>query len=247
MPDSAFKSIVSLVPSLTELLVDLGLKEHLAGRTRFCIHPKNAVETIPIVGGTKNPNLDKIIELQPDFILANKEENRKVDIEILQKYSRIRVTDISTIEDAILEINTLGKLFQVQNRAAEIVSELQSLLEHRPHVPEKTAAYFIWKDPWMTIGNDTFIHDVLNTYKLHNVYGGQTRYPVTDLTELAEKNPELILLSSEPYPFKEKHHQEIQKSCPGSDVQLVNGEWFSWYGSRLLKAFKWLNSWRQLL
>lgn len=247
MPDSPFLKIVSLVPSLTELLIYLGLKEQLIGRTRFCIHPEADIKSVPIVGGTKNPNLEKIISLKPDFILANKEENRKEDIEILQKYSRVRVTDISTIEDAILEILALGNLFQVQKKAQAIVSDLQNLLDQKPNLPKKSVAYFIWRDPWMTVGNDTFIHDVLKTYHLQNVYGDQTRYPSTDLTELAGKKPDLILLSSEPYPFKQKHLQEIQEVCPNSQIQLVNGEWFSWHGSRMLKACKWLNSWRKLL
>lgn len=247
MPDTLYNKIISLVPSLTELLVDLGLRSNLVGRTRFCIHPEEIVEEIPIVGGTKNPDLEKIIEIQPDFILTNKEENRREDIELLHKYSDVRVTDISTMQDAILEITRLGQILNVQDISQNIVSEIQQMLDNKPEAKPKSVAYFIWKDPWMTIGNDTYIHDVLNTYQLQNVYGSQTRYPTTNLKKLSQKNPDLILLSSEPYPFKEKHLQEIQGYCPNSNIQLVNGEWFSWYGSRMIKSCKWLNNWREMI
>lgn len=247
MPDLPYHKIISLVPSLTELLVDLGLKDQLIGRTRFCIHPKEVVDNIEIVGGTKNPRLEKIIELQPDFILANKEENRKEDIEVLEKYAEVRVTEIDTIQDAILEISALGSEFGVQEKARSLVQKITGLLDDRPEKPPLSAAYFIWKDPWMSVGNDTYIHDVLQSYQLTNVYGNQTRYPKTTLDELSSKNPDLILLSSEPYPFKQKHIEEIRATFPVSKIELVNGEWFSWYGSRMIKALEWMNKWRASL
>lgn len=247
MPELPYKKIISLVPSLTELLFDLGLKDQLVGRTRFCVHPENEVTEVEIVGGTKNPKLERIVELQPDFILANKEENRKEDIEVLKKYSEVRVTEIDTIQDAILEISALGAKLGVQKEARSLVKKITDLMDERPENSPLSAAYFIWKDPWMTIGNDTYIHDVLQSYQLTNVYGNETRYPKTTLDELAVKNPDLILLSSEPYPFKQKHMDEIRKVCPSSKIELVNGEWFSWYGSRMVKAFRWLNEWRASL
>lgn len=247
MPDLNYNRIISLVPSLTELLVDLGLKDQLIGRTRFCIHPEEAVENIEIVGGTKNPRLEKIIELQPDFILANKEENRKEDIEVLKKYTEVRVTEIDTIQDAILEISALGSKFGVQEKARSLVKKITALLDERPEKAPLSAAYFIWKDPWMSVGHDTYIHDVLQSYQLTNVYGNQTRYPKTTLDELKSKNPDLILLSSEPYPFKQKHIDEIREVFPVSKIELVNGEWFSWYGSRMIKALEWMNEWRASL
>jgi ABC-type Fe3+-hydroxamate transport system substrate-binding protein len=244
MSELPYKQIISLVPSLTELLIDLGLKDQLIGRTRFCIHPKDEVEDIDIVGGTKNPNLEKIIELKPDFILANKEENRKEDIEMLQAYASVHVTDIESIEDTLLEISSLGMLLGVEFTAQKLVSKATALLSEIPSERSLSVAYLIWKDPWMTIGKDTYIHHVLKRYHLKNVFGSQTRYPKTTLKEMASKNPDLILLSSEPYPFKEKHIQEIKEACPVSKVELVNGEWFSWYGSRMIKAFEALNTWR---
>ncbi|MAO65743.1 MAG: hypothetical protein CL666_12170 [Balneola sp.] len=247
MPDFPYHRIISLVPSLTELLYDLGLKDQIIGRTRFCIHPNYKIKQAEIIGGTKNPKLEEIVEMQPDLILANKEENRKEDIEVLQKYAEVRVTDINTIEDALLEITSLGKLLGVQEAANTLVKELNALLNERPECPPLSVAYFIWKDPWMSVGHDTYIHDVLQSWQFTNLYGNETRYPKTDLQELRAKDPDLILLSSEPYPFKEKHIAEIQEASPNSKIELVNGEWFSWYGSRMKPAFEWLNNWRKEL
>lgn len=247
MSELPYQRIISLVPSLTELLIDLGLKDQLIGRTRFCVHPEDEVQDIEIVGGTKNPKLEKIIELEPDFILANKEENRKEDIEVLQAYTHVEVTDIESVEDALLEISSLGITLGVNGEARKLVSRTTDLLSEIPSERSLSVAYFIWKDPWMTVGKDTYIHHVLKRYHLRNVFGNQIRYPKTTLKELASKNPDLILLSSEPYPFKEKHIQEIKEACPVAKIELVNGEWFSWYGSRMVKAFKELNSWRSKL
>ncbi|WP_421773126.1 helical backbone metal receptor [Gracilimonas sp.] len=246
MPDLPYTRIISLVPSLTELLVDLGLIDQLIGRTRFCIHPEG-IDDVEIIGGTKNPNLEKIVELKPDFIVANKEENRKEDIELLKKYTKVRVTEIDSIQDAILEISSLGEILGVKEKAGAMVNKITALLNDRPSKPPLSVAYFIWKDPWMTIGNDTYIHDVLHKYGLDNVYGLRKRYPKTNLDELLGHSPELILLSSEPYPFKEKHIDEIKSFCPDSRIELINGEWFSWYGSRMTKAFSFLNDWRASL
>ncbi|MDR9418478.1 helical backbone metal receptor [Gracilimonas sp.] len=247
MPDLPYQKIVCLVPSLTELLFDLGLEGQVIGRTRFCIHPENKVKEVEIVGGTKNPRLEKIIEMQPDIIIANKEENRKEDIEILRKYSKVHVTEIDTIQDALLTIANLGQLLGVEHKAQNLVEKIDYLLSKKPEAPELFVSYFIWKDPWMTIGKDTYIHDVLDAYNLKNVFRNLIRYPKTTLEELSSLNPDVILLSSEPYPFKEKHEAEIREVCPASKIELVNGEWFSWYGSRMIEAFTALNSWRKSL
>jgi len=239
--------IVSLVPSLTELLFDLGLGRIVVGRTRFCIHPAEFIEKVPVVGGTKNPRLDKIRKLAPDLIIANKEENRKEDVEELQKDFEVMVTEIDTIDEALFAIHDIGWTCGVQDQAKELISKIRQQMEQVPDEPPMSAAYFIWRDPWMSVGRDTYIHSVLDHWKLKNVYGSQTRYPKTTLHELSLKKPELILLSSEPYPFKEKHIAEVSKFCPGSSVVLVNGEWFSWYGSRMLKAFSQLNILRKAI
>ncbi len=240
----SYQRIICLVPSLTELLVDLGLKERVIGRTRFCIHPEELVSEIEIIGGTKNPTIEKIRGLNPDLIITNKEENREEDVEQLREFCEVIVTEIDTISEALDWILKLGSMLNVKSNARTMVHtirELQSKIPKREPIP---TAYFIWRDPWMTIGNDTYIHDVMKAYGLINVFGEYERYPTTDLDELSKLNPELILLSSEPYPFKAKHIEVIRKYCPDSNIELIDGEWFSWYGSRMLTAFQELNRWR---
>lgn len=240
-------AIVSLVPSLTELLFDLGLGHRLVGRTRFCIHPKGSVEKVPIIGGTKNPRLDKIRSLNPDLIIANKEENRREDVEELEKDFRVMVTEISTIEEAMFAIHDIGWSLGVQGPAKQMIETIRELMEQVPAEPRMSSAYFIWRDPWMSIGSDTYIHAVMQHWNLENVYADKTRYPKTTLHELSLKKPEIILLSSEPYPFKENHIKEVGDACPGSNIVLVNGEWFSWYGSRMVHAFRNLNLFRRAI
>lgn len=244
---SPYKRIISLVPSLTELLIYYGLKEQLVGRTRFCVHPEGVIEEIPIIGGTKNPLLDKIKKAAPDVILANKEENRKEDIEQLQQQFHVHLTDIATIEDALISMHQLGKLFEKEQKAKELASGISDLLEQRPDEPPLRTAYLIWRDPWMTVGSDTYIHDVMHHWRLENVFDDQRRYPKITLQNIKQRDPDLVLLSSEPYPFKEKHLEEVSEELPGIRILPVEGEWFSWYGSRMLHAFKKLNTWRKAI
>lgn len=236
--------IVSLVPSLTELLFSLGAANRLVGRTKFCIHPSAEIEEIEKIGGTKNPKIDRILELKPDLILANKEENRKEDIELLSKSSKVLVTEISTVDEAIMEIVRIGKTIGASEKSELLIEEINTSLPSTLNHEAIKTAYFIWRNPWMSVGNDTYIHDVMKRFDLENVFGTETRYPSTYLEELRTKNPELILLSSEPFPFKEIHIQEIKSACPDARVELVNGEYFSWYGSRMVEAFRNLKEWR---
>lgn len=243
----SYQRIISLVPSLTELVIDLGLADQLAGRTRFCVHPKGTVENIPIVGGTKNPRLDKIHEINPDYIIANKEENRPQDIKALMEDFEVHVTDIATIDDALIAIHRFGQIFGVTDKANSLISKIQQRLADQPDTPELRTAYMIWKDPWMTVGRDTYIHDVMKNWNLPNVFTDKKRYPKIDLKSLKSYNPDLVLLSSEPYPFKEKHLVQVEEACPAARVLLVEGEWFSWYGSRMEHAFGRLNGWRKTI
>lgn len=243
----SYKRIISLVPSLTELLIDFGLKDQIIGRTKFCIHPEQRVQFITSVGGTKNPHIQKILSLNPDLIITNKEENRKQDVQELAKHTEVIVTEIDTIDKAIEWILKLGSKVGKIKESEGMVLKIKKLSANIPTLKPIQTAYFIWKDPWMTVGNDTYIHDVMSHYELVNIFGDQTRYPTNSLEELSSLSPELILLSSEPYPFKEKHISELQKVCPDSNIELVNGEWFSWYGSRMIPAFRALNSWREHL
>lgn len=241
------KSIVSLVPSLTELLFDLGVGDRLVGRTRFCIHPEDRVEDVPIMGGTKNPRIDRIIEAEPDLVITNREENQKEDVEELAETLNVMVTDINSVEDALLAIYEIGKTCGAAEKAERLILNIRTELDRVPDEQPQSVAYFIWREPWMTVGNDTYIHSVLSHWNLKNVYGDQSRYPKTTMKELGRRSPELVLLSSEPYPFKEKHRSEIEEACPDTRVLMVDGEWFSWYGSRMLPAFKRLNSFRKAI
>jgi len=242
-----YQKIISLVPSLTELLINLGLEKQLAGRTRFCVHPKEKVDDIPIVGGTKNPRLDNIREINPDYIIANKEENRRQDIKALENDFEINITEIATIEDALITIHELGQIFDKTDQADQLITDIQQRLDERPDEPTLRTAYMIWKNPWMTVGHDTYIHDVMQHWNLDNVFAEQSRYPKFELQDLKKYNPDLVLLSSEPYPFKEKHIAQIEDVCPAARVMLVEGEWFSWYGSHMKHAFGRINGWRRTI
>ncbi len=242
-----YNRIISLVPSLTELLIDLGLKEQLVGRTRFCVHPKEEVEGIPIIGGTKNPRLDKIKKANPDYIVANREENKKEHIEELSEECKVNVTDIATIEDALITMHELGKELGAEKESNKLIEQINEVLNDIPDEPPLRTAYFIWKDPYMTVGSDTYIHNVMEHWKLQNVFSDKRRYPKVNFYDVADKEPELILLSSEPYPFKEKHLSEFEEAFPNARVLLAEGEWFSWYGSHMLHSFKRLNIWRKAI
>ncbi|GAA4454436.1 helical backbone metal receptor [Nibrella saemangeumensis] len=229
--------IVSLVPSQTELLFDLGLDEEIVGLTKFCIHPKAKVSLKTIVGGTKTLHLDRIHALQPDLIIANREENTRDQIEELQRHYPVHITDVVTLTDALIMIRTVGELVAKEQEAQTIADEI----EHRftgilPLAPRLRTAYFIWRNPWMGAAADTFIHSMLLAAGFQNVFAHRSRYPEITEQDLQASQPELILLSSEPYPFRKKHIAELQQWCPSARVMLVDGELFSWYGSRLLRS-----------
>jgi ABC-type Fe3+-hydroxamate transport system substrate-binding protein len=228
--------IISLVPSQTELLYDLGLEEEVVGITKFCIHPTEWFKTKTRVGGTKKIDFEKIKALRPDLIIGNKEENEQGQIEELMKLYPVWMSDIKNLEDALTMILNIGGLTGKTAPAAELVNSisLEFLKLQLPSVKRK-AAYFIWRKPWMAAGKETFIDEMMQRCGLNNVFT-QTRYPEVIPEALGELQPEIILLSSEPYPFKEKHIQEIREYCPAARILLVDGELFSWYGSRLLKA-----------
>ena len=241
------QKIISLVPSLTELLIDLGLEDSMAGRTRFCVHPKEKVAKIPIIGGTKNPDIDKIEQIQPTLVIANQEENRREDVEELQQFTDVMVTDISTIDEALFAIYDIGRKCGAMNQAEKLIHEIQTELDRIPDETPRDVAYLIWRSPWMTVGSDTYIHSVLKNWKLNNIFADQIRYPKITLDQIHRKRPDIVLLSSEPFPFKEKHIQEIAAVCKSANILLVNGEWFSWYGSRMLPSFKKLNAFRRAI
>jgi len=231
------KRIVSLVPSITELLYDLGLFENIVGRTKFCVHPKEALRAIPKIGGTKNVNFDRVTALKPDLIIGNKEENDKNQIEQLSQHFPVWISDIANFADAMEMIQQLGILLNKEIGANKIITDSTALLQDMKPAQLQRAAYLIWQKPYMTIGHDTYIHDMLHHAGYENVFGEQNRYPSFSLAELKARNPEIILLSSEPFPFKQKHIDELKLTFSNIPIQLVDGEAFSWYGTRFLKVF----------
>lgn len=238
------KRIISLVPSQTELLFDLGLDKEIIGLTKFCVHPIEKFAERTKVGGTKKLNMKLIRSLEPDLIIGNKEENEQVQIEELMREFPVWMSDICTLEDAKATISQIGSLVDRQPEASYLnylinagFNDLQALALQ--HGIKKSVAYFIWKEPYMLAGKNTFIHDILTLNGLRNVIT-QNRYPAVEMAELVALKPELVFLSSEPYPFKEKHIEEIGRAFPGAKVLLVDGEMFSWYGSRLVKAVQYL-------
>ena len=239
-PRKKYSRIISLVPSQTELLFDLGLEEEVVGITKFCIHPKSWFETKTRIGGTKQLNIETIHSLQPDLIIANKEENVKEQVEELAKDYDVWVTDVNNLSDATKMIQDIGEMTDTEEKAYQIQKEiLQKFAERSKNIAETgrpKAAYFIWKDPYMVAAGDTFIHEMLSYCGIDNVFAKETRYPEVTLKSLKARKCTLILLSSEPYPFKEKHQKEIETLLPGIPVLLVDGEMFSWYGSRLQLA-----------
>ncbi|MFD1185210.1 ABC transporter substrate-binding protein [Pontibacter rugosus] len=229
--------IISLVPSQTELLFDLGLAHRIAGITKFCIHPKEQAKQKPIIGGTKNFHFDKIDELQPDLIIGNKEENYKEGIEQLQQKYTVWMSDIYTLDDALEMLQQVGKLTDTEGKAAELEQGIKSGFEQlQPMQPSIKTAYFIWRKPYMAVGSHNIIDHMLQRCGFSNIFADLARYPEITPEQLQQANPQLILLSSEPYPFKEKHIQEFRELCPQALVKMVDGEMFSWYGSRLLHA-----------
>ncbi len=230
--------IVSLVPSQTELLADLGLEREVVGITKFCVHPDRWFRGKTRVGGTKTVHIEKVAALKPDLILANKEENVREQIEALERIAPVWVSDIQTLDEALEMIRRVGALCGKPveaNSIAQTVHQNFSSLRLRASAVQ-SVAYGIWRDPWMWAGGDTFISDVLNRIGWKNILQAHPRYPNIGLEALAALKPATILLSSEPYPFKEKHIAEVKAALPNAIVMLVDGEMFSWYGSRLLRA-----------
>lgn len=227
--------VISLVPSITETLFDLGLtSDEIIGRTKFCIHPKELVKDVEIIGGTKNLNIEKIKALKPDLIIANKEENVKEQVEELMKDFKVLVTNVETLEDNYYLIKQLGHLFGKEEKAQYFNIKTYEAFDILKLEKKLKVAYLIWKDPYMTVGGDTFISRIVEELGFENLFKDQKRYPEVQLEDL--KSADLIFLSSEPFPFKEKHMAEIQNICVDQNIMIVDGEAFSWYGSHLAKC-----------
>lgn len=247
------KRIISLVPSQTELLYDLGLETSIVGITKFCVHPFHFKATKTIVGGTKNVKFDKIKALQPDIIIVNKEENTKEIVAALSAICAVWVTDIVTIEDNLQMISDFGQLFDKRTEAKKwsdkidfalqdfknFVKDTRGKAEQSGAKPTQKVAYFIWANPYMVAGKNTFINEMLLLNKWENIYQNrEERYPEIIIQKMRiQGDPDIVFLSSEPYPFNDEHAFEIGRFTHHAQTVFVDGEMFSWYGSRIVKAF----------
>jgi ABC-type Fe3+-hydroxamate transport system substrate-binding protein len=230
------RRIISLVPSQTELLFDLGLDKEVIGITRFCIHPAGKCAKKIKIGGTKRFNFDLIDKMKPDLIIGNKEENYKAGIERLRSKYTVWMSDVNSLEHAYQMIETVGQMVGKINEAHAMVSEIRSKIKQFKANSGVKVAYFIWNRPYMVAGKNTFIDDMLREFGFANVFGDLDRYPEVTLDQIRDASPGAIFLSSEPFPFKAKHLNEFRERFPSTIIKLVDGTMFSWYGSRLRHA-----------
>ena len=230
------KRIISVVPSQTELLFYLGLNKEVVGITKFCIHPADKFKSTTKIGGTKQLNIAKIKSLNPDLIIANKEENERGQLEELMQHFPVWISDIYDLQGALEMIERVGELVGRNMEAVTLSDNIRKNFEEIDISPlNHRVAYFIWRKPYMVAAKNTFIDSMLQECGLKNAFTLE-RYPEIGPSLLSEVKPDVILLSSEPYPFKEKHIEELKAIIPSSKIRLVDGEMFSWYGSRLLEA-----------
>lgn len=240
------RRIVSLVPSITELLHDLDLGDRVAGLTRFCERPDHWREAKTIVGGTKNVDADRVAELDANLVIANREENEKADVQALARQVPVYVTDVKTVPDALDMIRAVGRLTDRADPASAMANTIQQRFDALPSADPVPTAYLIWRDPYMAAGGDTFIHDVMQRGGFENVFADRSRYPEVTVDDLAASGARLILCSSEPFPFHQKERfTAYLRASLDAHVEIADGQLFSWYGSRLLDTPPYLGSLRE--
>ena len=232
------KRIVSLVPSQTELLHYFGLENEVVGITKFCIHPDSWFKSKTRIGGTKQLKIDEIIALKPDLIIGNKEENTKDDIEKLEQNGlSVLMSDINSFDEALEMIEQVGLICGKEFEATKLTAAITQRFNEISSIGKgRSVLYFIWDEPSFVVGKNTFINSMIEKIGFVNACD-LTRYP--NLSELPNSNPDLIFLSSEPFPFTDQHIQKYQKLFPNAKIILVDGEMFSWYGSRMLEAVRY--------
>lgn len=248
--DAKRNRIVSLVPSITETLYDLNLESSIVGITSYCVHPAHFKHTKTIVGGTKKVNIDKIKELHPDLIFCNKEENTPEIVAQLQEFTQVYVTDIKTIEDSKHMISNFGLLLNRRTEAdllnIKIDLKLRDFQLFVAGFDIKKAAYLIWHKPWMVAGNNTYINHLLTLNRFDNIYQSKESYPIIEAKKIRlEGDPDFVFFSSEPFHFNDKHVFELGRFTHHASAVYVDGEMFSWFGSRLLQAFDYFKALRE--
>lgn len=235
IPDKV-QRIVSLVPSITELLADLNLEKEVVGITKFCVHPTNWYRNKQRIGGTKQLGIDAIVQLQPNLVIGNKEENVQSQIEALAAHCPVWISDIETISDAFRLITDIG---QITNRSEEAYFLHEQITQAWANIkdsvyPKARVVYAIWQDPFMIVGQNNYIHATLEWLGYTNI--GKTyneRYPSISIEEMQGLAPDVLMLSTEPFPFKQSHVDYWQTLLPNTRIIIVDGEMFSWYGSRM--------------
>jgi len=238
--DAVPQRIVSLVPSQTELLHSLGLAANVVGITKFCVHPEYWRKEKKVVGGTKILKFKTIDELNPDLIIANKEENNLPDVERLREKYPVFVSDVFDLKSALQMISSIGVVTGTLEKALNLNEAIAEKFKQLLPSTHYRTLYLIWRKPYIAVGKGTFIDDMMLRCSLNNVVIAD-RYPNLKIDEIIDLNPELVLFSSEPYPFKEHHMNEIAAALPNAKMQLVDGEPFSWYGSRMLYSVEYFN------
>lgn len=237
--------IISLVPSLTELLFDLGLDKEIVGVTDYCISPEKQVVTKTRIGGPKEFNFQLIDDLEPDLIIGNKEENYREGIRKLQEKYTVWMSDVITIDDALNMIRSLGRLVNRCHNAERLIGEIQTGFSSLNFPSKREVAYLIWKNPYMAAGGNTFIQEMLQRCGFANRFERKSRYPRIASEDL--ERAEIILLSSEPYPFTAEDVELFGKQYPKQAICLVDGTMFSWYGSRMKQAPAYFHRLRKAL
>jgi ABC-type Fe3+-hydroxamate transport system substrate-binding protein len=240
--------IVSLVPSITELLFDLDLGPQVVGRTGFCIHPRGGVRAVPKFGGTKDVDIEALLAAAPTHVIVNIDENTRETFEQLRAcVPHVVVTHPNTPTDNLELFTLLGGIFAREAQSAALAADFNAALTDlrlaMARQPARRVLYLIWREPWMTVSPDTYIANMLS------LLGWQTvprvceqRYPILNAGALRELQVDLCLLSSEPYPFRDKHMTEVSKLLGGTPVHLIDGEMVSWYGSRSIAGLRYLAS-----
>lgn len=232
--------VISLVPSLTEAVIELGGGDRLVGRTRYCLHPSADVADLPAMGGTKDPDLDAICGAGADLVLVCREENRREDAEALMAAGqRVFVTDVTDLDDVETLLADLGELLGVASDRAigDLRSARAEAAVRREEAVSRRAATLIWKNPWLAAGGGTYVDAMMAEAGLANVYAGEERYRATDLGDLSDRETQLVLLPDEPYSFSAEDAREIQ-AATGAGAFPVEGEMMTWFGTRSARSLR---------
>lgn len=241
-PETRRERVVSLVPSTTETIFELGASEQLVGLTRYCVRPPHAAEGREVIGGTKAPRIDRILELEPDLVVANREENRKEDVDVLRRSLEVFVAYPRDVDDAVSDIRKLSRLLGAREKGERLGRAIESArAKLRPKEPFRYL-YLIWQQPFMVAGADTFIDALLaEAGGVNGAPRDRGRYPTMTETEIGAADARVLLLATEPFPFDEAHAQALERRFPEACVRVVDGQLLSWHGARLRAAFPYLD------